>query len=256
MNSEAKVEKFRVRTGTIIGSEHIRTQVNNQDGYATGRMEYEGQSYLWGIICDGCSAGLHNEVGAILLSNYLCREIPYLISSGSTFQEMPDQLFIAGLGYLRSLASHTAMGGPQERINFVIHHLQCTVIGFIMNNELCVFFNAGDGVIIVNNKIERIDQGNRPLYMAYHLLHRSILKEFSISLPLKFMTRFSNVSDLNRFAVCSDGIVEDAVEHLWGHEHELGLQRRLRVLRLRKEIIFSDDCTVIAVEKNQDLERR
>lgn len=242
MNS---VKDFRIRAGSIVGSEHQRRQVNNQDGYATGRMD----DYLWGVVCDGCSAGLHNEVGAILLSRYLCREIPYLISSGSTVHEAPDQLFIAGLGYLRSLASHTAMGGIQERLDFVKHHLQCTVIGFVMDEESCVIFNAGDGVIVVNDKVERIDQGNLPLYMAYHLLHKDMLKGLDEPLPLKFTTRTYAVPELNRFAVCSDGIQEAIIDQIWAHDAPLGLVRRLRVLRLNKKVIFSDDCTVIVVER-------
>lgn len=246
MNS---TKKFRIRTGGIIGSEHQRRQVNNQDGYATGRMN----NYLWGVICDGCSAGLHNETGAILLSRYLSREIPYLISSGSTVHEIPDQLFIAGLGYLRSLASHIAMGDIREQVDFVKNHLLCTVIGFVMDEKYCVIFNAGDGVFIVNDEIYRIDQGNTPLYMAYHLLHKDILKNPKSPLPLKFDARVFAMGDIDRFAVCSDGFQENIVDQIWRHASPLGLGRRLRVLRLNKKAIFSDDCTIIVVEKgNQD----
>lgn len=242
-------KKFRVRAASIIGAEHQRRQANNQDGYATGEIIYQNNYYLWGIICDGCSAGLHNEVGAVLLANYLCQEIPYLISSGSTIQDIPDQLFIAGLGYLRSLASHTTMGDYQTRINFVRNHLLCTVIGFIMDEQDCIFFNAGDGVFITNDEIKRIDQKNMPLYMAYHLLHKSLLKDFDEQLLLKFTTYEFKANELNHFAVCSDGIEENIINQIWGHGHVLGLQRKLRVLKLHKEAIFSDDCTVITIER-------
>ncbi len=242
-------EKFRIRAGSIIGAEHQRRQVNNQDGYVTGETIYQDKHYFWGIICDGCSAGLHSEVGAVLLANYLCQEIAYLISFGSTLSEIPDQLFIAGLSYLRSLASQTAKDKPTARINFIKNHLLCTVIGFILDEQDCIFFNAGDGVIIVNNDITRIDQKNMPLYMAYHLLHKDLLKDFNQQSLLKFSTQEFKLDELEHFAVCSDGMEENIISQIWEHEHILGLQRKLRVFRLHKQALFSDDCTVIAVEK-------
>ncbi len=240
--------EFRVRRGTIIGSEHQRKQGNNQDGFATGEGEFKKEQYLWGVICDGCSAGSYSEVGAILLSQYLCEEVSYLLASGSVIEEIPDRLFIAGLGYLRSLASYTAMSGYQKQIRFIEHHLLCTVVGFIMNERDCIFFNAGDGMILVNNDVYHIKQDNKPLYMAYHLLEKSVLS-IEKAIPFKFETRSFSVADLERFAVCSDGMEESAIEEIWGHEHLLGLQRRLRVLRLQKKALFSDDCTVITVER-------
>jgi len=244
---------FRVRTASIIGSEHQRIQINNQDGFATGEVEIQNKRYLWGVICDGCSAGTRNEVGAALLSNYLCEEIPYLISAGSNIVDIPDKLFISGLGYLRSLAAHTAMSSFQKQVSFIENHLLCTVIGFITDYEGCVFFNAGDGVVLTNNDIYRIDQNNRPLYMAYHLLNKSVLN-ITEPIPFSFENNIFQASGLERFAICSDGIDESIASELWGHEHVLGLQRRLRVLRLQGVANFSDDCTVIAVEetKNKD----
>ena len=240
--------KFKVHTGTIIGSEHQRRQVNNQDGFSVGEAEIRNKYYWWGVVCDGCSMGRQSEVGAVLLSNYLCEEVPYLLSSGSTIPEIPDQLFIAGLGYLRSLAAHTAMSGFRKQLEFIEHHLLCTVIGFVINDEKCLLFNAGDGVFIVNNNIHRIKQDNKPLYMAYHLLDKSIL-DLSEPIPFKFETSIMLVSALERIAVCSDGIEDGIVDQLWGHDHPFGLQRRLRVLRLQKKAVFSDDCTVVALEK-------
>lgn len=240
------LEDIRVRAGTIIGSEHQRRQINNQDSYDAKRM---GNQYIWGIVCDGCGSGLRSEAGAHFLSNYLNSKIPYFINSGSTIQEIPDQLFIAGLGYLSSLASDRAMIGIPEVIKFIKDHLLCTVLGFIMDKKECVFFNAGDGVIVINNEAFRIDQNNAPLYMAYHLLDKATLRDLSAPFPLKFGTWTINVSYFDKFAICSDGIEESIIDELWGFDHSLGLQRKLRILRQEKKALFSDDCTVITVEK-------
>jgi hypothetical protein len=57
------------------------------------------------------------------------------------------------------------------------------------------------------------------------------------------------MSSINRFAVCSDGMLPEAVGALWGHkEDNLGVQRALKVLSRRK-LTFKDDCTAIVLER-------
>jgi len=52
----------------------------------------------------------------------------------------------------------------------------CTVIGFIINFDKVVIFNAEDGIIIHNDTYLDIDQKNEPNYMVYHVLNPRYLK--------------------------------------------------------------------------------
>ncbi|PIR60549.1 MAG: hypothetical protein COU68_02500, partial [Candidatus Pacebacteria bacterium CG10_big_fil_rev_8_21_14_0_10_45_6] len=99
----------------------------------------------------------------------------------------------------------------------------------------------------------KIDQNNKPMYLAYQLVDRTYLNLQGGELPQSFEIRHIKVTDIQRLAVCSDGIVPEAIDSLWGHANLLALQRKLKVLA-RKQIPFSDDCTVITVERIQATE--
>jgi len=243
--SEART--FKIFQGSVIGREHTRLWRNNQDGLRTGSTKIAGKLYHFGIVCDGCSGGENNEVGAKLVSAYLCSEIPMMLMAGSSIGDIPDALFNRCVGYLRSIASLTIIGDPRQSIQFIKDHLLCTILGFIMDDEIVVIFSAGDGTIIVDDAITRIDQDNRPSYPAYSLIDRQFINLQGGELPTSFETTFIYLDDIKKFAICSDGVTDAAVPYLWGHNNPLGLQRKLKNIARGSES-FGDDCTVIAVE--------
>lgn len=238
----------RIRSGSVIGREHTRLWINNQDGKNHGSITIEGKNYYFGFISDGCSAGENNEVGSRLIVAYLASEVRMMLAMGTKIESIPDSLFDRCIGYLRSIASLTCIGDPMQILEFIKHHLLCTVIGFIMDDEKLVIFSAGDGVIVINDSVTKIDQNNTPRYLAYHLVDRQFLRLQDGELPRTFVTTIHDLEAVKKFAICSDGITEGAISHLWGHEHLLGVQRRLKVLVNQKTEPFADDCTVIAVE--------
>lgn len=161
---------FKICSGSTIGYEHVRLGTNNQDGKRAGEVRIGNKEYLFGVVCDGCSGGHHNEIGAKLLANYICSEIPMMLKVGSLISHIPQALFMRCIGYLRSIASQTVAGDPIKMVEFIKDHLLCTIAGFIMDDENCFTFSAGDGVIVINEIEIRIDQHNRPMYLAYHLV--------------------------------------------------------------------------------------
>ena len=237
-----------IHEGSVIGREHIRLWKNNQDGEKTGSVTVGEKTYYFGFVSDGCSGGANNEVGSRLIVSYLISEVSMMIAMGAKLETIPDQLFNRAVGYFRSIASLTCVGDPRQIVDFIKHHLLCTVIGFIMNDEDLIIFSAGDGIIVVNDKVTQIDQNNTPKYLAYHLLDRQYLKLQDGELPQTFETEVYDVKAVNKFAICSDGITEGAISHLWGHKHPLGVERRLKVLVNQKIEPFFDDCTAIVVE--------
>lgn len=238
---------LKIRSGSVIGREHVRLWKNNQDGVRIGTITMENVTYYYGIICDGCSSGENNEVGANLLAQYLCSEIQMSLLVGTNIRDIPSALYPRAIGYLRSIASLTSVGDPCQNISFITNHLLCTVMGFISDEKTAIIFHAGDGAYVIGNSATWIDQDNRPMYLAYHLVDRKFLDLQGGELPQGFETVSIDLSFDKRFAVCSDGITDKAVPFLWGHDHELGLQRKLKVLS-RKDIPFVDDCSAIAVE--------
>ena len=240
---------YQFRKASFPGNDHKLIGKNNQDSLYYDRVTVDKTTYTFGIVCDGCSAGARNETGAHLMVSYIASEIPMMLRVGVTMEEIPGALFSRCIGYLSAIASMTSMGDPIKRINFIINHLLCTIIGFITDDERIIFFSAGDGVLVINDQFTQIDQDNKPRYLGYHLVDRKYLTEKEGIVPDAFSVQSHQMNGINRFAVCSDGMLPEAVGALWGHtENKLGVQWALKVLSRRK-LKFKDDCTAIVLEK-------
>ena len=122
-----------------------------------------------------------------------------------------------------------------------------TILGFVMDKTKLYIFNYGDGIYIVNDVVEQIDYDNVPPYIGY-------VPFGIVDAPDQFTVREYPLEDVDKFAICSDGFEVNHVEKLWEHDNPLGLTRELRKLRLQNKAVFSDDCTVIAVDNIREEE--
>lgn len=240
-------KRIQINLASVTGRNHLRIKKNNQDGVMSRSAREEGKEYFFGVICDGCSQGSSNEVGAKLLSSFICTELPLLLSSGVPAEEIPNVLFTRCIGYLRGIAGQTVTGPPETLTAFVANYLLCTVLGFLVWDKRGLIFSAGDGLIITPEFTERINQENKPHYLGYHLINRQLLKNQGASLPGEFQVRELELGESWKLAVCSDGFEEEVAEKLWGHKNSLSLQRELNKLSYF-ENRFSDDCSVIVAE--------
>lgn len=243
--------QFRVQGASVIGRNHTRLARNNQDCVRVGEVSGNGRLYQFGVICDGCSAGTSNEVGANLLSTYLASEIPMVLSIGIALEDLPEALFMRCIGYLRSVAAQTVVGTPQATVQFVRDHLLCTVMGFVLDGEDCVVFWVGDGAIYYNGQLKRIDQDNHPLYIGYHLVDRSFLKLQNAELPHSFEVFTAKAADIQRLAICSDGVIPEVTEQVWGIGTARQLGWALKGL-VRGNVTMQDDCSVITIERLEE----
>ena len=131
-----------------------------------------------------------------------------------------------------------------------------TILGFVMDDQKLIVFGAGDGMVIVNDEINAIDQNNRPIYIAYHLLDREMLeKGVADSLPDCFNWSIYSTQETQRFAICTDGIEDmwkkdpKSINGIWDHEPNApkGLQWWLKIGSNGNH--FGDDCTIIAGDR-------
>ena len=238
----------RVVSASVVGREHIRLWMNNQDGIAKGKVEINGKEHLYAVVTDGCSEGLHSEVGAKLLARFIVGEIPVILFCGTTLEELPKALFMRCIGYLRGIAAQTVIGDQQEMVSFIKNYLLCTVVGFVMDDESCVVFHAGDGVIVVNDTVCRINQDNKPRYLAYHLVDRRYLVQQSASQPEGFEAFYFSLKTLDRLVIATDGLDEKALPSLNGFGKDIQLLRELKGLS-RNAGCFSDDCSLVIAER-------
>lgn len=258
------LEGFWLRKGSVPGYKHLRKGINNQDAYFVDQMVIDEVPYLYGAVGDGCSLGgkkvargqsVRTEVGAVLLTSFIRSEVPLLLASHVPVNQFPQSLYHRCVSYLANVARTTVVGGPQVQWDFIERNLLATVIGFVMNQKVLVTFAAGDGMIIIDDKVTAIDQKDRPTYLAYHLVDRTILGPAADKLPTSFDWAVYPMLEINRFAICTDGIEEawqkepGIINNIWGYESQApaGLQWWLN--KGARVLLFGDDCTVIGVNR-------
>ena len=91
-----------------------------------------------------------------------------------------------------------------SKTDFVRDTFLTTILGCLITEEVTTVFSAGDGVIVVDEAIEVINQQNAPHYIAHHLYK-------GITYPFQVRTYASK--QIQRTLLASDGI-----EELWGTE--------------------------------------
>lgn len=244
------MQGFRVRSGVISGRDHRIYYQNCQDALAVREITIAGQEYIIGAVSDGNGEALHSEVGANLLTQFVVNEVPLLLAGEVPIDEIPSALYPRAVGYLRSVASSMYFTNPKELVAFVKEHLLCTLLGFVISAQQGVIFSAGDGVVVVNEEVNLIDQGDEPTYLGYHLVDRRFLQETASSLPQAFDVWALVTADLQRLAIATDGLTRepDLLDKIWGFTHPRGLQRTMNVWS-KKEKRFWDDAAMIVLER-------
>jgi serine/threonine protein phosphatase PrpC len=243
--------EFTVRSGSVVGSEHLLRAANNQDKYRYSQFVVGGRPYAVGVVCDGCSEGQHSEVGAALLAEFLTRRAEKLLHDGFQVAEVPDLLYHWALQFLKSL-SGWLIGtdyNQNELTSLAKDYLLATVVGFIVGDEHTVIFSAGDGLILVNGHASVLNQDNRPAYLAYDILNPAHLTENRVR--TSFETQIYATSAIERLAIWTDGF-DPALAHELAElsSHPRALQRKLNVWANQKR--FHDDTTGILLEVNSE----
>lgn len=237
---------FQVKMGSVTGSEHTFKMTNCQDKFRCAQYD----SYIVGVVCDGCSEGQHSEVGAGLLAEFLVRQAGRYLQSGLQPEAVPELLYPKALEFLKSL-SGWLLGSAytsQEEGALVRDYFLATALGFITGGEQTVIFAAGDGLILLNDLVLPINQENKPSYLAYSILDRQLLSE-EFEPASGFEAWALPTIELERLAIWSDGFDPALAGEIWqSGPNPRSLQRKLNVWATQKR--FHDDTTGILVERS------
>lgn len=258
---------YRMRAGSVHGVKHAKLGTNNQDAFQI--LEFcvpkRDKTYRVGVLADGCSgipAFTRSEVGAHLSVTYCLMRVQELILGGVAVAEIPWLLYRDLVSALRAVATQFAPAGGfwpypakfrgmhefrnslSATQRFTVDYLTATVIGFVDDGEMLVTFQAGDGVIIVNDDVMVVDQNDRPEYPA-------------TSPYGSFTVETHDAQSVRRLVLASDGIEELMKQsaatlpaRLFDHmpTDPAGLQYLLNILRKQNPEKVSDDLTVITRE--------
>lgn len=253
-----------LRGASRHGSSHKRLNYNNQDAFISQVFSIPkfGKTYHIGLVSDGCSGNpnfSHNEVGANLLVLFALRRIQEYISSGMDIKTAINFLFQGCSEFLLSLMNQivpnnfvweypfksSKLDSSNSRTRFRDEYLAATLLGFISDGEKVITFSSGDGIILVGDDLEIIEQNDRPDYLV-----------LSINNPTQgFCVKEYDYKDINRVAVMSDGLkllVKEAcfTDNIFSEMKKSPIA--LNVFLANKSDLYpdlmKDDCTIVAFD--------
>lgn len=205
-------ELFEVAAGSIIGRDHVRIGINNQDAYYG---DYTDDALI-AVVCDGCGSGVHSEVGAKIGARLVVETIqsslverPFKADEAIAFppKQFWEQIRQEVLKQMQTIA--ISMDSNGEVFESIIHnYLLFTIVGVSISPVGATLFSIGDGIIIVNGEVKQLGPfpGNAPPYLAYDLLDSSISQSTS---KCKFQIHQQLYSDkIQSILIGTDGVLD------------------------------------------------
>jgi serine/threonine protein phosphatase PrpC len=196
----------------VIGTYHDQSGRNNQDAYVHRYRHHEQteDTFMMGIVCDGCGSGEHSEVGARLGSQLLgvCLETQ---THPRFFHRHPERIMGTVNSELLSMIENATWGMTADSNvaeNLLLENFMFTIIGFVFTRAHKFVFHIGDGHIYVDGQHTALGPfpGNAPPYLAQGLFpeaHGGVVYDFKIlELP----------TELNSLLIATDGL-DDFLQH-------------------------------------------
>lgn len=229
---------MNIAYASIVGSTHRALEYNNQD-FVLVKSIADIQICL---VADGCGSGSNSEVGAQLALNFIAKTI---VENNNWQKNLMERLndYSQNLAEMHSDDSQT----------FIKNFLLYTIVGCVVRDEKIILFSCGDGVILINENLNVIDQDNRPRY-----LNNSLISNTSAQIE------FQQV-DLNTHSILigTDG-VEDLINGIESEKvneyssltelinDEFILSNPVRLPKLLQKYsrkgILKDDCSLVIIK--------
>lgn len=230
------MKKFNIASASVIGSEHVRLNLNNQDSL----LVTEDLNYLMGVVSDGCGSCQHSEVGSNLIVRLVSKHISMslrgveirdvkqsidyahvniVLALENIVSELADELIDLIDGeepFDGLLPQHVEKILIKSRVNMVSKYLLSTVVGFYMNDEYTVIFSIGDGFYAINEEITCLETEdetrNAPAYLAYNLIP-NVLENMRPE-ALRFSVKLFDTSCVDSLMIGTDGLrfMQDGAE--------------------------------------------
>lgn len=206
-----------------IGYDHLSIGMNCQD------YGFELPDYKVKVVADGCSEGLHSEVGA--------KTFCHLLSKGYDIEQ--------------AFSSLVAVYG--QTIEDMKNFLCFTYLSVTESNEYFITSNCGDGFLILednegNISFVELTDGEYPKYYIYNYIDKKYLSRYvdGVSVENKLFSKeeYKNVgiaSDGLRFIVNADeDIKQEFIECL-----KSGKAVKIKRFINRNQKLFRDDITIV-----------
>lgn len=194
--------QYELAMGSIAGREHIRLGRNNQDALSV----LSGDRFTIAVVCDGCGSGRHSEVGAKLGARLVVETLSNALQDNAIADPQDPQFWqqIQQNILTQLQAFIKAMGGDwQQTLN---DYFLFTIIGVLITPDNTTIFSLGDGVILLNNCLTKLEFScNAPPYLTYGLKY--LREDRECPQELQFQIHQSlTTQELNTLLIGTDGV--------------------------------------------------
>ncbi len=202
-----------VMAGSVPGTRHTLpgspAWKNNQDAYAWRQLPNDT---VVAVVCDGCSAGDHSEVGARLVALKLVEIVASKLATHAV-THLPWKTIQGELvTYLSEIAR--PLGLPIAAI--VEQCFLSTIVGAAVTPDTAVIFSIGDGIWATDGMFYTLGPfpDNKPPYLAYTLTG-SPVTDFRPEL-LQFAVETIADPNVKTVLIGSDGLHDLIAAHING----------------------------------------
>jgi hypothetical protein len=238
------MDTVAVAAASVTGARHRRVGRNGQDAVAT----WVGDGSAAVVVCDGCSAGAHSEVGAQLGAALWIAALSRRMRVG----EWPPMWSAVRAEVVARLAS-IAEAMPGDRVVAIREHFLFTVVSAAVSRGGAAVWALGDGAYCLDGETRVVGPfaDNQPPYLAYDLLGDPHEAHGAVGGPGLVVVATDGALDL-------DTPLDEIVRGRFAHPD--GLRRRLEVLARSGERIdwdahavhrtpaaLQDDCAIAAI---------
>jgi hypothetical protein len=227
LDNQPWADKFQIAGASVLGSRHLKIGKNNQDAYTWIR----NPDHIICVVSDGCSSGLHNEVGSQIiaslfaktLSAYVSKPHPSL-SDENLFRH--DWLWYNVRQDVLARIRILAQSMDDNLITTICQYFLSTVVGCIITPTSTCIFGCGDGVFYLNGDMHVLGPfpGNKPPYLCYGITGSEVTNQNPSLLDIQRHIICPS-DEVQTLLIGSDGVsdlVNIADQHLPGRQEKIG----------------------------------
>jgi len=195
---------WRIAAASAIGTSHIKTGQPCQDSVRVRLVETSGGPVLISAVSDGAGSAAHSEIGsraAVTTATYL---IENFLEAGGSVDAIGKDTALSWLAQIQAAISMFASESGAPTREFA-----CTLLVAAIAAEGAVFFQVGDGAMVVR---EKGDEGWAYIFWPQHGEYINTTNFITSNNAAEFL-EFAAVSQrIESFSAFSDGI-ESLVLH-------------------------------------------
>jgi hypothetical protein len=132
-------------SSSVIGKSHLERNESGQDYCKTGVVQISEKEYFIGLVADGAGSTKYGGLGAKIACEEIFINIISTIRIIDTIATIPDEEIIKWIYAARESINKHAQQGENSLKDYA-----STLIGSIIGKDHSIFFQIGDGGIVIN----------------------------------------------------------------------------------------------------------